>query len=427
MILLRRLTLTIPFWIFPSVIVVVVNALNPFFSPSTQQQVTVGRVSAGPLEISCLGIGTWSWGNRFLFDYDTTQDEEIYQGYRLLRQAGVTLFDTADSYGTLDLNGRAEILLGTFERRYRIEMGIDSQENNNNNSNDNNNSQQQALMSSSSPWWDFGGKLFQPSLAAIETTINAKSYLPQQVATKLAPYPWRITPSQVVQAAKGSLRRLEQPKISIAQLHWSTANYQPLQERALWEGICQVYDQGLCDAIGVSNYGPRQLQKITNFVQNECGHSPSVPLAIAQIQYSLMTYGQGLTQEMGTVCDDIDCRLVAYSPLCLGLLTGKYTLDRLPKAKARQQLFRELLPGAQNLLNTLEVVAREYGKSQSQVAINWCIYKGTVPIPGARNAAQAKENLGATGWLLKPDAVEVLDLAATKVSKPMIQNIFQTK
>jgi pyridoxine 4-dehydrogenase len=141
-----------------------------------------------------------------------------------------------------------------------------------------------------------------------------------------------------------------------------------------------------------------------------------------------MTYGQESTQDMNDACDDTNCRLISYSPLCLGLLTGKYTLDNLPKSKARQQLFRELLPGAQNLLNTLEVVATEYDKTQSQVAINWCICKGTVPIPGARNVQQATENLAsATGWSLKPDAVDVLDIASKQVSKPMIQNIFQTK
>jgi pyridoxine 4-dehydrogenase len=52
----------------------------------------------------------------------------------------------------------------------------------------------------------------------------------QQVATKFAPYPWRITRGSLVQAARESLKRLEQDKLCVAQLHWSTANYQPLQE-----------------------------------------------------------------------------------------------------------------------------------------------------------------------------------------------------
>jgi hypothetical protein len=61
----------------------------------------VGRVSAGPLEISSMGCGTWSWGNRLLFDYDPSQDEGIYEAYREIRDAGVTIFDTA---GKLDIN-----------------------------------------------------------------------------------------------------------------------------------------------------------------------------------------------------------------------------------------------------------------------------------------------------------------------------------
>lgn len=364
---------------------------------SLSSNVQVGRVSAGPIEISSLGCGTWSWGNRLLFDYDPSQDDEIYVAYREIRDAGVTIFDTADSYGTLDLNGRAEILLGTFERRYQEEKRTT----------DGKGSQQ------IQPWWDLS------SFTKASTTTNADRNK-QQVATKLAPYPWRVTPGQVVRAAEGSLRRLQQPKLAVAQLHWSTANYQPFQERALWEGICAVYEKGLCESVGVSNYGPVQLQKVSEFLNDR-----EVPLSVAQIQYSLMTYKEA--RSMNDACDDVGCRLISYSPLCLGLLTGKYNLDNLPRSQARKQLFRELLPGAQGLLNTLEAVAKEYGKSQSQVAINWAICKGTVPIPGARTLQQARENVGATGWSLKQDAVDALDLAANNVAKPMIQNIFQTK
>ena len=353
----------------------------------------VTRVSAGPIDISSLGCGTWSWGNRLLFDYNPSQDEEIYEAYREIRNAGVTIFDTADSYGTFDLNGRAEILLGQFERRYQNEIT------------------QQTPNKKQSLWWEFGSKSAGPKLDANK----------QQVATKLAPYPWRVTPGQIVKAAEASLKRLGQDKLAVAQLHWSTSNYQPLQEKALWEGIGDVYDRGLCEAVGVSNYGPKQLQRVASRFQER-----SVPLAVAQIQYSLMTYK--VARDMNSACEDVNCRLISYSPLCLGLLTGKYTLDNLPRpGNPRRQLFRELLPGAQELLGTLKAVADEYDKSQTQVAINWAICKGTVPIPGARTLQQARENLGSTGWSLRSDAVEALDVAALRVKKPMIQNIFQTK
>ena len=142
--------------------------------------VKVGRVSAGPIEISSLGCGTWSWGNKLLWDYDPSQDEEIYRAYRAVRDAGVTIFDTADSYGTLELNGRAEILLGQFEKRYQEEIS--------------NNKSQSSMFDIVSL---LGGSASNQSNK-------------QQVATKFAPYPWRITRGSLVQAAKESLKRLDQ-------------------------------------------------------------------------------------------------------------------------------------------------------------------------------------------------------------------------
>lgn len=346
--------------------------LPNFAWPKKQNPVKVGRVSAGPIDISLMGCGTWSWGNRFLWDYDPSQDEEIFRAYSAVRDAGVTLFDTADSYGTLDMNGRAEQLLGDFERRYC-------------------------------------------------STRSVPSKQKQQVATKFAPYPWRVFPSNMVGAARSSLKRLKQDKLSLAQLHWSTANYQPFQEKALWEGIADVYDEGLCDAVGVSNYGPSQLNKISAYMNER-----NVPLATAQIQYSLMTYKE--CKPMNEACDDANTRLISYSPLCLGLLTGKYNLDNLPRqGNPRRQLFRELLPGAKPLLNCLEVLSKDLNKSQSQIAINWAISKGTVPIPGGRTLEQVEDNLGAIGWSLDDDMVAELDRIALNIAKPMIQNIFQTK
>jgi pyridoxine 4-dehydrogenase len=116
-----------------------------------------------------------------LWDYDPSQDEEIYRAYRAIRDAGVTIFDTADSYGTMELNGRAEILLGQFERRYQAEI----------------------MAGSKSNMFDLGSLLTGNS-------DYAKKSNKQQVATKFAPYPWRITRDSLVQAARESLKRLDQ-------------------------------------------------------------------------------------------------------------------------------------------------------------------------------------------------------------------------
>jgi pyridoxine 4-dehydrogenase len=91
---------------------------------------------------------------------------------------------------------------------------------------------------------------------------------------------------QYVQALRGSLRRLGQDQVAVAQLHWSTARYAPLQERALWDGLAAMYDEGLCKAVGVSNYGPQQLLKIYAYLERR-----GIPLASVQVQFSLISKG----------------------------------------------------------------------------------------------------------------------------------------
>jgi pyridoxine 4-dehydrogenase len=58
---------------------------------------------------------------------------------------------------------------------------------------------------------------------------------------------------------------------------------------------------------------------------------------------------------------------------------------------------------------------RSQGKTPGQIAINWCLCKGTLPIPGVKNARQAQEVAGALGWRLTPEEVRALDAASDKV------------
>jgi hypothetical protein len=79
----------------------------------------------------------------------------------------LTIFTSTDSYGTFDLNGRAEMLLGVFERRYQEELDVSADDKTNNN------------------WWEFG--------TSKNNRLAKNEQNKQQVATKLAPYPWRVT------------------------------------------------------------------------------------------------------------------------------------------------------------------------------------------------------------------------------------------
>jgi Aldo/keto reductase family len=94
--------------------------------------------------------GTWAWGNKFLFGYDTSMDPELQQLFEYAVGQGVNLFDTADSYGTGVLNGRSEQLLGSFIRDL--------------------------------PYKDAATRV--------------------HVATKLAGYPWRVTPWNMTAACQ---------------------------------------------------------------------------------------------------------------------------------------------------------------------------------------------------------------------------------
>lgn len=315
-----------------------------------------------------MGCGTWAWGNRLLWGYDESMDEQLQAVFNLCVQQGVTLFDTGDSYGTGRLNGRSEQLLGQFSQAY---VG--------------------------------------PNQAEI------------CIATKLAAYPWRLTRKAMVSAGQASAQRLGR-NVDLVQMHWSTANYAPWQEWALLDGLGDLYEQGLVKAVGLSNYGPKRLRQVHQRLAER-----GIPITTLQVQYSLLSTYPVTELGLKDVCDELGIKLIAYSPLALGILTGKYS-EQGPFPKGiRGLLFKQLLSGSQPLLDCLQAIATSRNKTMSQVALNWCVVKGTIPIPGAKSVEQAQQNIGALGWQLDAGEMAELDQAAANVDKPMVQNVFQTK
>lgn len=125
-------------------------------------------------------------------------------------------------------------------------------------------------------------------------------------------------------------------------------------------------------------------------------------------------------------CDELGIKLIAYSPLCLGILTGKYNDPSTYPKGLRGILFKRLVPEAKPLLDCLSAIAQSRHKTMAQVAINWCIAKGAMPIPGAKNIKQAQDNIATKDWLLDAGEIAELDRAA-KIAQAMVQNIFQSK
>eukprot|EP00978_Attheya_sp_CCMP212_P025936 scaffold84360_cov47-Attheya_sp.AAC.5 len=179
-----------------------------------------------------------------------------------------------------------------------------------------------------------------------------------QIATKFAAYPFRTKPSDVVKACEASVKRLGGEPIDLYQVHfpnaWSNAEY--------WEGLADAYDMGLVKAVGVSNYGADATRAAHAALAKR-----GIPLSTNQIQLSLL-YKWPLENGLLDVCNELGVKVLAYSPLALGFLTGKYSATNLPTA-ARKSLGKKLFDTSNGedaaaltkLLDTMGIIAAAHG------------------------------------------------------------------
>jgi len=230
------------------------------------------------------------------------------------------------------------------------------------------------------------------------------------VATKFAPLPWRLNADCVPEAARASLQRLGLPKMSLYMQHWPGFLVNAFSNEAYLDGLIKVHEQSLADAIGVSNFNESRVREGAKRLE-----LAGVPMASNQIQYSLLYRKPEVTGVL-EACKEFGVTPVAYSPMCQGLLTGKYTVAGEKPYGPRANLFtdsriREVEP----LLSCMRAISKEREKTLPQIAINWCICKGTLPIPGAKTEKQVNEAAGALGWRLTDGEVAELDRVSGKV------------
>ena len=299
------------------------------------------------------GVGTWAWGDRLFWGYGSGYaQDEVRQAFEFSLEAGIRLFDTAEVYG----QGQSELLLGDFIRAAREK------------------SPQEQLL----------------------------------VATKFMPFPWRLSRSSLLRALRGSLRRLGLSQVDLYQIHQPLP---PVNVDTWMAGLVEATQAGLTRAVGVSNYDVSRTQRSYDALIREGIH-----LASNQVEYSLLNRKiekDGLLK----LCQDLDITLIAYSPLAMGVLTGKYTPENPPKGVRGGRYNRRLLQRIVPLLTLMRKIgAAHSGKTPAQVALNWVICKGALPIPGAKNLAQAEQNVGALGWQLTEEEVAALDAASNAVN-----------
>jgi aryl-alcohol dehydrogenase-like predicted oxidoreductase len=224
-----------------------------------------------------------------------------------------------------------------------------------------------------------------------------------RVATKFFPWPWRLGRKSIVAALRGSLARLRLDSIDLYQIHRPTPF---LSTEGMMEALVECVESGLTRAVGVSNFDEGEMLRAYSTLARH-----KIALASNQVHYSLLRRRPERNRVLAR-CKELGIRLIAYSPLEMGLLTGKYGQARLPPGN-RALRYANVVGRLDPLLKVLTEIGQDHGgKSNAQVALNWVMAKGALPIPGAKNSEQALENAGAQGWSLAEEEVAALDAAS---------------
>jgi aryl-alcohol dehydrogenase-like predicted oxidoreductase len=227
------------------------------------------------------------------------------------------------------------------------------------------------------------------------------------IATKFMPFPWRLSRKSLIRALQGSLKRLGVQQVDLYQIHQAIP---PVNVETWMAAMTEAVQMGLTREVGVSNYDPSWNQRAYDALARE-----GLALASNQVEYSLLNRKiekNGLLKQ----CQELGVRVIAYSPLGMGLLTGKYTRENPPGGIRGNRNNRNLLERMTPLMTLMKRIGSDHaGKTPAQVAINWTICKGTLPIPGAKNLSQAEQNAGALGWELTQDEIAALDEASDRL------------
>jgi len=315
------------------------------------------KLGASGLKVPVLSFGTATFGggNEFFKAWGNTQVEEAKALINLCLDAGVNLFDTSNVYS----NGIAEEILGKAISGKRNEVLISTK----------------ASFTMGDGPNDFGSSRFH-----------------------------------LLEQCEASLKRLGTDHIDIYHMHGFDGNT-PIEETL--RTLENLVQSGKVRYIACSNFSGWHLMKSLSISEREgiskyIAHQAYYSLLDREFEWELMPLG--IDQQVGTI---------VWSPLASGRLSGKYRRGQpLPTDNRVQQggghgpaLDQERLF---TIVDALDEVAEETGKSVAQVSLNWLLQRPTVAniVIGARNEEQLKQNLEAAGWNLTTAQVKKLDEAS---------------
>ncbi len=236
------------------------------------------------------------------------------------------------------------------------------------------------------------------------------------IASKFMPSPRKLNVrAALVGAARRSRERLGVDAIDLYQIHG------PISLRshgALADALAAAKEEGLVRAVGVSNYSAKETRAVDAALRER-----GMRLASNQIEFSLLRSMPLQVGLLGT-CRELGVVPLAYSPIGQGRLTGKYGAANPPPGK--RTFSDHPMAEVDALVSELRRIGEAHGgRTPSQVALAWIVAHGAVPIPGAKNRAQAEENAGALGWCLDRDERARLDAAAFFGKRGISQRVWQ--
>lgn len=206
----------------------------------------------------------------------------------------------------------------------------------------------------------------------------------------------------MVQAIEASLRRLKTDYIDLYWLHiWDFLT--PIEE--VMRAFDDLVRSGKILYAGISD-APAWVVSRANTMAELRGWTPFIGL---QIEYSLIQ--RTPERELLPMARELDIGVTAWAPLASGVLTGKYKDPAHDEPKRIQDA--KIDERKQRIVDAVQLLAADCGRSPSQVAINWVRQQpGVIPIIGARTLKQAQDNLGALQFKLTPDDLKKLNDAS---------------
>lgn len=315
----------------------------------------LGR-SGFKVPVLSFGTGTFGGQGQMFAAWGNTDVEQARSLVDICLEAGVNMFDSADIYSA----GSAESILGAALRGRRRD----------------------------------------------EIIISTKATF------RSGPGPNDVGSSRyhLVQAVDAALKRLDTDYIDLFQLHGFDAAT-PVEETLGTLG--DLVRAGKLCYVGVSNFSGWHLMKSLAAAERH-----GLPRYVAnQAYYSLV--GRDYEWELMPLGLDQGVGAVVWSPLGWGRLTGRIRRGQPLPATSRLPVTAGFGPPVPDellyrVVDALDTVAEETGKSVPQIAINWLLQRPTVStvVIGARDAQQLRDNLGAVGWSLTPDQMARLDAAS---------------